>query len=67
MFCNAGGGSFKAQFKRADKSDAQIALVLGDDEVNDGTVTVKHLRSDAGQETIPLGNLEALLLSVMRA
>lgn len=61
LLSNVGGGSFKSQFKRADKSGAQIALVLGEDELNDGTVTVKYLRSNAGQETIPLGNLATFL------
>jgi histidyl-tRNA synthetase len=38
------GGSFKAQFKRADKSGAQVAVVLGDDEVVRGEASVKPLR-----------------------
>ncbi len=47
---NLGGGNFKAQFKRADKSGAQFALVLGDDEVARGVVALKDLRRDAAQE-----------------
>ncbi|KAA9132027.1 histidine--tRNA ligase [Marinihelvus fidelis] len=54
---NAGGGSFKAQFKRADRSGAPLALVLGDDEVAAGQVTVKHLREDLPQETVSLADL----------
>jgi histidyl-tRNA synthetase len=49
---NCGNGSFKSQFKRADKSGAGIALVMGDDEVAQGTVILKPLRSEAGQETL---------------
>ena len=41
-----GGGSFKSQMKRADKSQAEIALILGDDELDNDVVTVKYLRAD---------------------
>ncbi len=41
---HCGGGGMKKQMKRADKSGAQIALILGDDELADDVVTVKHLR-----------------------
>ena len=50
LMTHCGGGSIKSQFKKADKSGAQIALVLGDDEVEQGTVSVKILRGDRGQE-----------------
>jgi len=55
---NAGGGSFKAQFKRADRSGAPLALVLGDDEVASGTVAIKHLREDRPQETVSREQLD---------
>lgn len=51
---NLGGGSFKTQFKRADKSGAEFALVLGDDEVARGVAAVKALRRDLPQEECPL-------------
>jgi len=47
---NLGGGNFKTQFKRADKSGAQLAIVLGDDEVARGVVGLKDLRRDLPQE-----------------
>jgi histidyl-tRNA synthetase len=47
---NLGGGSFKTQFKRADKSGAEFAIVLGDDEVARGVVALKDLRRDVAQE-----------------
>jgi len=47
---NLGGGSFKTQFKRADKSGAEFALVLGDDELARGVVAVKALRREMAQE-----------------
>lgn len=43
-----GGGSFKSQMKKADKSGAQIALIWGEDEVASGTVTLKSLRGEQG-------------------
>jgi histidyl-tRNA synthetase len=55
---NLGGGSFKSQFKRADRSGAPLALVLGEDELRQGKVTIKHLRCDREQENISLENLE---------
>lgn len=54
---NLGGGSFKAQFKRADKSDAAVALVIGDNEMEQNQVTVKALRQDLEQFTINLQDL----------
>jgi len=46
---NCGGGSFKAQMKRADKSGAAYALVLGDDEVAQQRIGIKSLRTDGPQ------------------
>jgi histidyl-tRNA synthetase len=51
---NLGDGSFKTQFKRADKSGAEFALVLGDDEAAKGVVAVKALRRELAQEECPL-------------
>lgn len=59
---NCGGGSFKAQFKRADKSGARFALVLGEDEVQRRTVSVKDLRDPrAEQLTVGWDQLAAFL------
>jgi histidyl-tRNA synthetase len=44
VFYHLGGGDIKAQMKKADKSGAEFVLVLGDDEVRDGTVTIKRLQ-----------------------
>ncbi|HEY6131084.1 MAG TPA: histidine--tRNA ligase, partial [Halioglobus sp.] len=41
---HTGGGSFKSQMKKADRSGARIALIWGEDEVTAQAVTVKHLR-----------------------
>jgi histidyl-tRNA synthetase len=54
---NLGGGNFKTQFKRADKSGAQFALVLGDDEAARGVVAIKALRQESAQEECPLDRI----------
>ena len=51
------GGNFKKQFKRADKSGATLALVLGESEVQNNQVVVKHLLGGAEQQTIDVANL----------
>ena len=58
---NLGGGSFKSQFKRADRSGAALAIVLGEDELRQGQVTIKHLRSDSPQEQVSQNDLESWL------
>ncbi len=52
MRMNTAVGSFKSQMKRADKSGARIAVILGEDEVTRKEVTIKYLREDRPQETI---------------
>lgn len=51
---NCGGGSFKSQFRKADRSGATLALVLGEDEVKQGRVTLKYLRESRDQEILAL-------------
>ena len=58
---NLGGGNFKAQFRRADKSGAPLALVIGDDELSRGVLGVKPLRVESGQSECPI---EALAVGV---
>jgi histidyl-tRNA synthetase len=58
---NLGGGSFKAQFKRADKSGAEFAVVLGDDELARGTVALKALRREFAQEECPVAQISERL------
>ena len=54
---NCGGGGFKAQLKRADRSGARLALILGDDEIREDMINVKHLRTAEGQEKVPQSQL----------
>ncbi len=54
---NLAGGSFKSQFKRADRSGAQLALILGDEELAKQEISIKRLRTDGDQVRISLENL----------
>jgi len=59
--CNCGGGGLKVQLKRADRSGARHALLLGEEEIRNGSVTIKDLR-DGAQRTVAQGELTDLLL-----
>jgi histidyl-tRNA synthetase len=48
---NAGGGSFKSQFKKADRSGSELALILGEEELAQGIVAIKYLRDSAAEQT----------------
>lgn len=52
LVTNLNGGSFKAQFKRADRSGAQLALVLGEEEIQADKLAIKFLRSGDDQLTL---------------
>jgi len=58
---NLGGGSFKSQMKRADKSAATYALILGEQELSEGRIGLKPLRSDDEQESVELEDLVSVL------
>jgi histidyl-tRNA synthetase len=62
---NLGGGNFKAQFRRADRSGAALAVILGDDELARGVAAVKPLRHEAGQSECPLPELAAAIEAVL--
>lgn len=57
ILLHAGGGSFKSQMKKADRSQARIALILGEQELTDGYVGVKYLREDKAQDKIKQADL----------
>ena len=64
---NLGGGNFKAQFRRADKSGAALALIVGEDELARGVVSMKPLRASAGQSECPIAQLAAGLDAALAA
>jgi len=58
---NCSGGSFKSQFKRADKSGARYALIVGDDELTSGKFSIKNLREKTEQQQMSMEDLIAFL------
>jgi histidyl-tRNA synthetase len=63
---DASGAAFAKQFKRADRSGARFAAVIGDGEVAEGVVRLKHLRVDQPEQRLPLPQLPQLLLQLCR-
>ena len=58
---NCGGGSIKSQMKRADKSKAKLAFILGEDELKSQNITVKYMREKRDQEIISQSDLVVFL------
>lgn len=63
VLSHCSGGSFKSQFKRADKSGARYALIIGDNEAESKTVAVKPLRGDGDQQVMAQAELVSWLES----
>ncbi|GIX30453.1 MAG: histidine--tRNA ligase [Porticoccaceae bacterium] len=63
LMTHCGGGSFKSQLKKADRSGARFALLVGPEELSTSTVTLKPLRSDEPQRTLPVEAVVAALAS----
>jgi histidyl-tRNA synthetase len=60
---NLGAGSFKSQFKKADKSGAIYALVLGEDEIKTNKMTLEYLRENKEKEVETLDNIVSAITS----
>jgi histidyl-tRNA synthetase len=58
---HAGGGKLKNQMRRADASGSRIALLIGEDEANGGTASVKYLRENIAQATVATDAVAELL------
>jgi histidyl-tRNA synthetase len=65
VWLNLGGGNFKAQFRRADRSGAQLALILGEQELDRGVVALKPLRREGGQSECALAQLPATIAALL--
>ena len=63
--CHCGGGNMKKQMKRADKSGAQIALILGENELAEQKVMVKYLRGQQEQQNLAFDQVASLLTSLI--
>ena len=64
---NCGGGSFKSQLKRADRSGARLAVIVGDDEAARGVAAVKTLRGEGGQREVAFDALAGELARLLGA
>lgn len=65
---NCGGGSFKSQFKKADRSGARYAVVIGEDELSRGEVALKPLRdASAQQQSVALASLPGVLAATIES
>jgi histidyl-tRNA synthetase len=63
---HAGGGSFKAQMRKADASGAQVALIVGEDELKAAAVTVKPLREAREQQRVPRAGLAGRFADILK-
>ena len=59
LITHSGGGSFKSQMKKADRSGASYALIMGSNEFEQGTIALKPLRAEFGaeQKNLPVSEL----------
>ncbi|MES1939879.1 Histidine--tRNA ligase [Salinisphaera sp. T5B8] len=62
---HAGGGSMKSQFKRADKSGAQLALIFGDDEAAADEIQIKPLTDAREQERVAIDGAAARIAALL--
>ena len=58
---HCGGGSFKSQFKKADKSGAEFAVIIGEDEADRRQTSLKPLRQEGEQKNLSVDELIAEL------
>jgi histidyl-tRNA synthetase len=54
---NLENSSFKSQFKKADKSNAKIALIIGEDELKNNIIQIKLMRNQGSQESVSVDDL----------
>ncbi|TNE73846.1 MAG: histidine--tRNA ligase [Gammaproteobacteria bacterium] len=62
---HCGGGSFKSQMKKADRSGARYAVILGENEIEQGTAGVKPLRADEAQQEVAQADLASVLADAL--
>jgi len=64
---NTAGGSMKSQFRKADKSGASVAVVVGATEIEANEVTLKPMRGDGEQQRVAIGQVPEVLASMLKA
>ena len=62
---HCGGGSFKSRMKKADRSGARLALLLGEDELAEASATLKFLREERDQQSLPQAALAETLRELL--
>jgi len=68
VITHCGGGSLKSQMKKADKSGARFTLLLGDEEIANGTVTVKDMSGESSQVSLPINDVaEKIINQILHA
>jgi len=65
LVMHCGGGSFKSQFKKADKSGAEIALIIGDNELAQQRIGIKPLRTESNQYDVAWSDLGATIRQIL--
>ena len=65
IMINCGGGSLKNQFKKADKSGAQIALILAEEELQTNMIAIKNLRNDTPQALVKHAALKEYINDIL--
>lgn len=65
VLTHCGGGSFKSQLRRADRSGAHVALIVGAEEAANNTVSIKPLREPGEQNTVPQANVVGHLIKLL--
>ena len=65
VISHCGGGNFKNQLKKADKSTAAIALIIGEDEVTKGVLAVKFLREEKPQQIVSFAEIVSFLQNIV--
>jgi len=57
LLVDAGPGNFKRKMRSADRSEAELALILGEDEIREQKVSCKDMRGDGGQQAVARSSL----------
>ncbi|MCL1112504.1 MULTISPECIES: histidine--tRNA ligase [Shewanella] len=65
VMSHCGGGNFKKQMKRADKSGAQYALIIGENEIANNQVAIKPLRNNNEQQLVSRTELVAKIAELI--
>jgi len=63
VITHCGGGSLKSQMKKADKSGARFTLLLGEEEIANGTVTVKDMSGESSQVSLPMNDVAEKIIN----